>query len=436
MSVPLVAIVGRPNVGKSSLFNRLLRRRVAIVDPSPGVTRDRNYQHAEWSGVQFDLVDTGGMVPSRKDQMERVITEQAEYAIREADLILFVTDVQVGIEATEERLARRLLQSGRTVRLIVNKVDNDAAEQSAHEFHSLGLGEPIPVSATAGRGIGDLLDQIVEIIRPKAAEEQQEQGIRVAVVGRPNVGKSSFINQLLGEDRHIVSPVAGTTRDSVHSRFEFNGQHFLMIDTAGLRAKSRVSADLEYYTALRTFRALEECDVAVQLIDAVDGMTTQDQKILSQIFERRRAAVLVVNKWDLVEKDSKTADEFSKAIQEIIAQYDFLPIIFISAKTGQRVEKVLTLVTEVYLEHYKRLSTPVLNDFLSEVTAMRQPPARQGKMIKFSYMTQSEVAPPTFVFFCTHPRLLDPAYARFLSNQLRERFGFRGVPIRLKFQKK
>ncbi len=437
MRIPTVAIIGRPNVGKSSLFNRFLRRRLAVVAEQPGVTRDRNYAVSDWLGVDFRLVDTGGIVPEAEELIDQLIYDQTEFAVGEADLVLFMVDTQVGVDLSDMAIARTLNRSGKETILVANKADDEALELQIHEFHKLGLGEPVPVSATGGRGIGDLLDIVVERLpKPEPKEEDDENVVRVALVGRPNVGKSSFINQLIGEQRLIVSPVAGTTRDAVDTPFEHEGNQYVLIDTAGLRKRYKVHENVEFYTNLRAARAIEECDIAVILIDATSSVTAQDQRILEQVMHNRRSAVLAVNKWDLIEKDSNTADAFSREINDILAKYAHLPVIYISALTGQRVTKVLKLVREVYEESRKRIPTSQLNEFLQTVLKRKHPPARQGKFIKFNYVTQTEVGPPSFLFFVNHPKLVDKSYIGFLSNQIRHEYGFAGVPFRMKFRRK
>ncbi len=435
MSIPVVAIVGRPNVGKSSLFNRLMRKRVAVVDSQPGITRDRNYAVCDWNGVSFRLVDTGGMVPNTRDFMERLILDQTEFAINEADLILFVVDTQTGADTTDIEIARKLTKAGRNCLLVANKADNELLETQVFDFLRLGMGDPYPVSATVGLGVGELLDELVKRLPPMEEAVEDSGAIKVAVVGRPNVGKSSFINKLLGEDRLIVSPIAGTTRDSVNTPIEIDDRKYTLIDTAGLRRQYKIQENVEFFTSLRTERVIESCDVAVILVDAIDGLTTQDQRILSEVLENRRAAVMAVNKWDLVEKDHKTADRFTASLKEVLAQYSFVPILYISALSGQRVSKVLEIVDRVYAEHHRRVTTPELNAFLAGATGRRKPPAKQGRFIQLKYVTQTEVAPPTFVFFTNQPKLVDKTYISYLTNQLREQFGFEGVPIRLKFRR-
>ncbi|MDF1543612.1 MAG: ribosome biogenesis GTPase Der [bacterium] len=437
MSLPTVAIVGRPNVGKSSLFNRLLQRKMAVVHETSGVTRDRNYAVCEWAGREFQLVDTGGIVPDSSDLMEQLISDQSEFAIHESDLVLLVVDNLVGIDPTDRQIARQLSRSGQKTLLIANKVDNELLENDIYEFMKLGLGEPLPVSATVGLGIGEMLDKLVASLdNAETTEEADGSVIKVALVGRPNVGKSSFINMLLGEDRLIVSSIAGTTRDSVDTPFEFEGQKYNLIDTAGLRRKYKVRENVEFYTNLRTTRAIDGCDVAIIMIDAQSGVSTQDQRVLEQVLSSRRSAVLAINKWDLVEKDSLTADKYTKEVQQTLAKYSFLPIIYISALTGQRTIKVLSMVKEVYAESRKRIPTPLLNDFLEQVVGRKHPPAKGGKFIKFHYVTQSEIGPPTFVFFSNHPKLIEKSYIAYLTNRIRETFGFAGVPFRVKFRKK
>ncbi|MEW5797269.1 MAG: ribosome biogenesis GTPase Der [Candidatus Zixiibacteriota bacterium] len=436
MSLPIVAIVGRPNVGKSSLFNRFLKKKLAVVDPIPGVTRDRNYAVCDWGGRVFHLVDTGGMVPNTRDALERVILDQSEFAIHEADLILLVVDVQVGVDQTDERLARIMHQSDRPCVLVANKADDEQLANEVFALSRLGLGDAWPVSATVGLGIGELLDEVVSKLPISKTDEVPSDAIRVALVGRPNVGKSSFINKLLGEERLIVSPEAGTTRDAVDTPFEIDGQAYVLIDTAGLRRKYKVHENIEFYTNLRAERAIEDCHVAVVLVDAAQGFTSQDQRVLAYVLESRRPAVLAVNKWDLIEKDAHTADQFTAAIKKGLARFSFVPIIYVSALTGQRLAKVLELVKRVHAEHNKRVPTAQLNDLLRRAFGRRKPPAKQGKHIQLNYVTQTEVAPPTFVLFSNQPMLIDKSYLNYLANQLRAEFGFEGTPIRLKCRRK
>jgi GTPase len=436
MSVPVVAIIGRPNVGKSTLFNRFIHRRLAVVDPTSGVTRDRNYAVCDWCGREFYIIDTGGIVPNSKDMMEQFIFDQAQFAIHEADLVLLVVDAQVGPDNSEQGMARELHRSGKDVILVANKADNDVIAAEIYAFSQLGLGEARAVAANAGLGVADLLDEIVAKLPAPQEGETASNAIRVALVGRPNVGKSSFINHLLGESRLIVSSVAGTTRDAVDTPFEYEGRNYILIDTAGLRRRYKVHENIEFYTNLRVERAIDNCDVAVVLVDAVNMLTTQDQRILSQVMHARRAAVIAVNKWDLIEKDTNTAERMTVEMKSQLAKFSFVPILYISALTGQRVAKVLATVDQVYAEHHKEIPTTRLNEMLQRAFGRRKPPAKQGKFIQFKYVTQTDVAPPTFVFFTNHPALVDRSYMGYLANQLREEFGFVGSPIRLRCRRK
>ncbi len=436
MTLPIVAVIGRPNVGKSSLFNRFLKNHLAVVDETPGVTRDRNYAICDWNGVKFRLVDTGGIIEKEGDEMQQHIFDQAMFAVNEADLVLFLVDSRTGPSDVDVNIARRLKKIRDKTILIANKADSDKIEADAYEFLKLGMGEPYPVSAAVGRNIGDLLDLIVSKLPEQEKAEGNDTEIRVALVGRPNVGKSSFINKLTGQERLIVTPIAGTTRDAVDTTFEFGDRKFVLVDTAGLRRRYKVREDIEFYTNLRTTKAIENCHVAIVLLDAQEGVTSQDQRILEQVLEARRSAVLAVNKWDLIEKDEKTADIFTRQINKILARHSFLPVIYVSALSGQRLGKVLELVSQVFDESQKRISTPTLNKFLQDTVSRRHPPARQGKHIKLHYMTQIEIGPPTFLIFCNHPSLVDKSYVNYISNQIRESFGFAGVPFRIKFKRK
>jgi GTP-binding protein len=436
MKLPIVAIIGRPNVGKSSLFNRFLGHNLAVVDETSGVTRDRNYADCEWRGVKFRIVDTGGIIEKDGDEMQQHIFDQAMFAVNEADLVLFLVDSRIGPSDVDVNIARRLRKIFDKTILVANKADSDKIEIDIYEFMKLGMGEPFPVSATAGRNVGDLLDVIVSKLPVQDASKRADKSIRVAVVGRPNVGKSSFINKLIGQERLIVTPIAGTTRDAVDTVIEFENRQFTLVDTAGLRKRYKVHEDIEFYSNLRAARAIENCDVAIVVIDAFEGVTTQDQKILEQVLKNRRSAVLAVNKWDLIEKDEKTTDKFSKAIKKVLARLSFLPVIYTSALTGQRLAKVLQLVSQVFNESLRRISTSDLNAFLQKAVSRRHPPAKESKHIKLNYMTQTDISPPSFLIFCNHPKLIDRSYANYLENQVREEFGFSGVPIRIKFRRK
>lgn len=434
MSLPVVAIVGRPNVGKSSLFNRLIKRKLAVIESSPGVTRDRNFSQCDWNGRTFYLVDTGGMVPGSKDEMERLILEQAQIAMDDADVILFVVDCQTGINDIDGRIARELRRAEKPVILAVNKADNEQLELDAAAFYSLGLPEIFPVSAISGRMTGDLLDGIVSKLPEEEEAIPDQKVIRVAVVGRPNVGKSSFVNRLVGENRLIVSAVPGTTRDSVDTPVTIDGKQYILVDTAGLRKRSKVKESIEYYTTLRTIRAIERCEIAVILLDANEGVNFQELKIIEEVSEARRGMVLAINKWDIFEKEPETADVYTRQIKEAMPTYDYLPSIFISALTGQRVTKVLELVDQVHAEYTRRIETAELNQFLEEVVAKQTPAAVRGRWIKLMYMTQPETSPPLFVIFCNYPKLVQESYVRYITNQLRERFGFGGVPLMIKLK--
>lgn len=436
MSIPLVALIGRPNVGKSSLFNRFLKKRLAIVDDTPGITRDRNYSLCDWSGREFYLIDTGGMIPDTKGAISRLVLEQSETAIEQADLIVLIVDCKTGPDSLDEKIAVRLQKSDKSVLLVANKADSDAEEPERFQFLRLGLGEPLPVSATGGRGIGEALDAIVEKLPVAERVDEESEAIRIAVVGRPNVGKSLFINRLIGEERAIVSPLPGTTRDAVDTPFEFNGKNYVLIDTAGLRRKSRVKEDIEYFTTLRTLRAVENCHVALVLVDASQGLTIQDVKVIEDAIEARRAIVLAVNKWDLIEKDDRTADIFTSQVRDFAKTISFLPIIYISSLTGKRVEKTIPLVDKVFANWHRQIPTPEMNKFLQEITEKQPPAAVAGKYIKLFYVTQAGIRPPTFVFFCNYPKLLQKSYLRYIENQLRDRYDFEGIPIRVKFKKR
>jgi GTP-binding protein len=436
MSLPLVAIIGRPNVGKSSVFNRFLRRKIAIVDDKPGITRDRNYALCDWNGREFYLIDTGGMIPETAKGIDRLVLEQAEEAVMQADLTLFVVDCQTGIDRADELIARRLQKSKRKVLLLVNKADNDNVAVERFAFYKLGLDEPCPVSANTGYGVGDALDKLVELLPHEADDKMAGDAVRIAIIGRPNVGKSSFINTLIGEERVIVSPVPGTTRDAVDTPFEYDGKKYILIDTAGLRRKTKVKEDLEFFMTLRTLRAIEGCHVAVVLVDASEGLSVQDLKVIEDAVEARRAIVLAVNKWDLVEKDTHTAGIFTEQVKTFLGVHGHIPQIFISALSGQRVAKTLTLIDTVYENWNRRIPTAELNAFVETMVAKQPPAAIRGKYINIYYATQTDVAPPTFTFFCNHPQLLQKSYLRYIDNRLRESYDFAGVPFRIKFKKR
>lgn len=442
MPVPIVAIVGRPNVGKSTLFNRLIKKRLAIVHDQPGVTRDLNYHLANWNRRNFYLVDSGGYIPgSHPDrglgpqdhgEIARLVREQVDTAIEQADLVLLVTDVQVGAQEEEQHLVRMLHKSGKPAILCVNKVDSEKEEAEAARFTRLGLGEPVYVSAATGRGTGELLDQIAEKL-PKAKEEKKKS-IPVAVVGRPNVGKSSIVNALLGKKRVLVAPTPGTTRDAIDTELVRDGQSFTLIDTAGLRRKAKVKEDVEFFSTVRALSSISRAEVCYLVIDAMEGLTGQDMSIAREILNQHKILVWVVNKWDLVEKDTKTAEKYADAIQKKAGEFSFAPIIFISALTKQRVAKLMPLALELHEIWSRRVATSKLNAFLEEITQVQPPPAALGRYIKLFYGTQVGTQPPEIVFFTNYPKLLADSYKRYILNQLRERLEFDGVPIKLSFK--
>ncbi len=433
---PIVAILGRPNVGKSTLFNRIVRKREAIVDDEAGVTRDRKYLPGEWAGVSFELVDTGGYVPNSEDIFERAIREQVDHAINEAEVIVFLVDVTTGITDLDMSIAHILQKSGKKVILAVNKVDNEERESEVGEFFALGLGEPYPISAISGRRTGDLLDAIVSLLPKKKILDEPASGIRLAVLGKPNVGKSSYVNALLGQEKQIVTPIPGTTRDAIDSKFRYKEKDIILIDTAGLRKRSRVKESIEYFSMVRTLNALHRCDVAIVLVDATQVVTDQDIRILQAAVKEGRGIVIGVNKWDAIEKDAQTAQRYEKDIQEAIKTLSYIPILFISALTKQRVFRLLDVALAVYDECRRQIPTAELNRLLQSAIAKNHPPAYGRKWVKINYMTQTKVAPPVFTFFTNEPRGIRQNYRNYLENQIRQQYGFMGVPIRLQFRKK
>ena len=430
MSKPIVAVVGRPNVGKSTLFNRLAGERISIVQDKPGVTRDRIYADVEWLNYKFTLIDTGGMEPDADDIILRQILTQAQIAIETADVIIFVTDVKQGVTEDDAQVANILRRTKKPVVLAVNKVDDMRKENlDVYEFYSLGIGEVYPISAGQALGLGDMLDAVCSHFPEGAENAEEEDVIKVALIGKPNVGKSSLINRILGEDRLIVRHIPGTTRAAIDTPFELDGQKYVLIDTAGMRRKSKIKEDIEKYSIIRAVAAVERCDVAVLVIDAQEGITDQDTKIAGIAHERGKAAIIAVNKWDAIEKDDKTMNKFLKDISNELAYMAYAPRVFISALTGQRVIKMLDTVREVYANNCLRVSTGVLNDVLIEAMAMQQPPAEKGRQLKIYYMTQVGVKPPTFVIFVNDRELMHFSYRRYIENQLRQNFGFKGTPI-------
>lgn len=429
MTKPLVAIVGKPNVGKSTFFNRISGQRISIVKDTPGVTRDRLYADAEWCGKKFTLVDTGGLELKSTDEMWRHIKKQAEIAIDTADVIIFFTDVKSGIGSDDEEVALKLKKSGKPVVLAVNKLDTYKPEL-LYEYYNLALGEPFGISAEHGTGIGDLLDEVVSHFPEKEAADE-EGGLTIAVVGKPNAGKSSLCNKLLGIERTIVSDVAGTTRDAIDTPFTYNGKKYTLIDTAGIRKKKAVDEDIEYYSVLRALASIRRADVCVMMIDATDGLTEQDTKILGYIHEQGKPSVVCMNKWDLIEKDTYTVNKFEDSLKEGLKFMDYFKSVYISAKTGLRTEKILSLCETVYENAHKRVSTGRLNDMIIDAVRMNEPPSYKGKRLKIFYASQVDVAPPVFVFFVNDVTLLHFSYKRYLENEVRRAFGFEGTPIRI-----
>ena len=432
MSKPLVAIVGRPNVGKSMLFNKLVGRRLSIVEDTPGVTRDRLYAECEWRGRKFDLVDTGGIEPGTTTEILSFMRKQAEIAISHADVIVFLCDIKTGLTASDQDVASMLLRARKPVILAVNKMDQvGLTNPDIYEFYNLGLGDPIAVSAVHGHGTGDLLDACFDYFPPEEEEEEEDDVIKVAVIGKPNVGKSSLINKILGEERVIVSDMAGTTRDAVDSYFENAEGRFLLIDTAGMRKKSKVNDQIEKFSVLRAAMAIERSDVCLIMIDANEGVTEQDTKVAGMAHESGKACIIVVNKWDAVEKDDKTMDRMRSDIRRDLAYMTYAPIIFISALTGQRVPRLFQLIKYVNDQAATRITTGMLNSLLADATARVQPPTDKGRRLKIYYMTQAGTRPPHFVCFCNDAKLFHFSYQRYLENQIRATFGLEGTPIRL-----
>ena len=432
----LVAIVGRPNVGKSTLFNRLTEARQAIVHDEPGVTRDRVYGDVEWTGHTFALVDTGGFVPRSADRFEAAIREQVHIALDEADLILFVGDVTTGITDLDEEMAQLLRRTDTPVLVVANKADNEERRWEASTFWQLGIGDVFPVSATNGIGTGDLLDAIVEALPAEEATPEEDDRLHVAIVGRPNVGKSSLTNALLGRERSIVTEIGGTTRDAVDAALTYGDQEIVLVDTAGLRRRSRVTENVEFYSTLRTQRAIDHCHVAVLLLDATQGLEAQDIKVLKSAEEQRKGLIIAINKWDLVEKETNTARDYAALIRYRLQTLDYVPILFISALTKKRVTKVLDVALEVDRERRSRVPTSTLNEVMQAAIARYKPPTYRGQFVQIKYVSQVGAEPPVFAFFCNHPKGVKESYRRYLENQIREHFGFVGVPLTLVFRAK
>lgn len=429
---PVVAIVGRPNVGKSTLFNRIIRQRKAIVDDRPGITRDRVYGESSWNGRDFIVVDTGGFIPRSKELIPSLVTQQAHLAIDQADLVLFVLDSKVGVQTIDEEIASLLKRAKKKTIIVANKADSEKDIADTAEFYKLGLGEVCPVSAESGRMTGDMMDLIIEKLPELIEDEAAEDALGIAIVGRPNVGKSSLFNKLIGEQRQIVSDMPGTTRDSIDSLIELDGRKFNFIDTAGLKRKTRYPDVIEYYSSLRSLKAIERARIALVMMAAADGVKTGDIKVAVEAEKMGRCIIFIANKWDLVKGVEQRA--FIQQIYEKAATLRFVPVIFTSALTGKGMEKIMPMVLQIEAENQKRIGTSELNAFIDAAYQERHPAAKQGRFIKFYYVTQAETSPPSFIFFCNYPKFIEQSYERFLENKLRAEFGFTGVPIRFKFR--
>jgi GTPase len=431
MARPIVAIVGRPNVGKSTLFNRIIGERLAIVEDKPGVTRDRIYGAGEWNGKPFSIIDTGGIEVYGEDELLKQVRVQAELAMEEADVILFVTDGKAGMTPADEIIATQLFRSNKPIVLAVNKVDNPSRTDQIYEFYSLGFGTPVSVSGTHGTGIGDLLDELVERLPEKNDDEYGEDVIRISLIGRPNVGKSSLVNAILGEERVIVSNIAGTTRDAIDTPFERDDQKYVLIDTAGIRKRGKVYEATEKYSVMRAMQAIERSDVALIIINGEEGITEQDKHIAGYAHEAGRAAIFVVNKWDIVEKDDKTMQRFTESIRDHFLFMSYAPIVFVSAKTKQRLHRLLPMIQAVAEQHAMRVPTNILNDIVADAVAVNPPPSDRGRRLRVNYVTQVAVKPPTIVIFVNDPELMHFSYERYLENRIRTAFPFEGTPLKL-----
>ncbi len=437
MAKPIVAMVGRPNVGKSTLFNKIAGKRISIVEDTPGVTRDRIYADAEWLNYNFTMIDTGGIEPEREDIIVKQMRRQANLAIEMADVIVFIVDGKEGLTAADEEVATMLRKSKKPVVLVVNKIDSLKDEDNAWEFYNLGIGEPITISAAQGLGLGDMLDRVVENFDAVDADEEEDEYIKIAMIGKPNVGKSSLINKLLGEERVIVSDVPGTTRDAIDSTIENELGKFILIDTAGLRRKSKVKEEVERYSVIRTLAAIERADVCILMVDATEGgVTDQDEKIIGYAHELKKAIIVIVNKWDLIEKDDKTLDRFKKDLQSKLKFMSYAEYLFISALTGQRTNKVLELAKKCYDNYNKRVSTGVLNDVIDKAVLMKEPPVIGLKRMKIYYATQVATKPPKFVFFVNDVQSKHFSYERYLENQIRDSFDFKGTGIEIEYRER
>lgn len=431
MTKPIIAVVGRPNVGKSTLFNKIIGQRISIVEDTPGITRDRIYADAEWFGRTFSLIDTGGIEPAGKDIILREMRMQAQIAIDTADVIIFVTNLHEGVTANDSDIAAMLQKSGKPVVLVVNKADAPGETPvGVYEFYSLGLGDPFPVSSVHGMGVGDVLEACMQYFPKESAQEENTDSIHVAIVGKPNAGKSSLVNYILGENRMIVSNIPGTTRDAIDSLVSRDGQDYVLIDTAGMRRKNKVDDIVERYSVLRSLSAVERCDVAILVIDAETGITEQDAKIAGYVHEAGKACVIAVNKWDLIEKNTKTMQNFQNSVYDILSFMTYAPILFISAKSGQRVEKLFPLIQNVFMQNSTRITTGMLNEVITDAVEKVQPPSDKGKRLKIYYGTQGGIKPPTFVLFVNDKELAHFSYIRYLENRIRETFNLTGTPIR------
>lgn len=432
----IVAIVGRPNVGKSTFFNRVIGRRDAIVENTPGVTRDRHYGETDWASRRFAVVDTGGFVPDSSDVFETAIREQVQIAIDESDVIVFLTDATQGVTAMDQEIAELLRRSGKRILLVVNKADNERLEMDASSFYELKLGEPHPISAINGRRIGDLLDLVTETFPPEGEGEEEEGPLKIAMIGRPNVGKSSITNGLLGQERAIVTPIAGTTRDSLDSVLRYHGEEIILIDTAGLRKRKRVQESVELFSILRTARAIERCDVAIVVIDATQGLERQDIHVISEAVEARKGVIIAVNKWDLVEKETMTSKRFEDDVKERLGTLDYVPLVFVSAVTRQRIIKIVELAKKVNAERHKRIPTSQLNEVVLEAIKNHPPPSVKGRDLRINFIQQPQAAPPVFLCYSNYPELIPDHYTRYLERVIRTQYDFIGVPLTLVYKPK
>ena len=436
MKEPIVTIVGRPNVGKSTFFNRIIGRRQAIVDDTPGVTRDRNYAVGEWCGYSFVLIDTGGYLPESTEDIDQAVKEQVQIAIEESDIIIFLVDAKTGITLTDMELAKILQGVDREVLLVVNKVDDDRDMSEVGQFYKLGLGEPLPVSAMVGIKTGDLLDVLTKKIRQQPQDSHESDALKMAVIGKENIGKSSLVNTLLNQRRQIVTNIPGTTRDSIDSYFKYQHRQFMIIDTAGLKKRAKIKENILFYSNVRTYKSIRRADVVIYMIDARDGMTKQDMQIIMQVTQERKGLICVFNKWDLVEKDHRTMNTIKKEVNERMGALGYVPLIFTSVINKQRLYKMLDLFIEVYEARRARIPTSDLNAYFGPIIHNTTPPATRGREIKINYVTQLKSAPPLFAFYGNHPELIADHYKKFLENKLREKYNFKGVPVTLSFRKK